>query len=81
MFGTVKLTWRAVKTKFIYNGYRIAFYRAGTCSFGNEFGKHVFLVMTIVHQDILKIVNNFLRLDDAPIHHINDGVGETKKKL
>ena len=66
---------------FIYTDYRIAFYGAGTCSFNNKFAKNVFLVMPIVHQDILKIVNIFLILGDVPTYHINDGVGETGEKV
>ena len=41
MFATVKVTRNAIKRKFIYNGYAIAFDGAGSWSFGNEFAQSI----------------------------------------
>ena len=64
LFGAVKLTRSAVKIKFIYNDYGIAFDESWTWSFGNLFVRNrvIFSVNKeiIVYKDILKIViNNF----------------------
>lgn len=63
LFGAVKLTKSSIKSTFIYKGiefydiaiYGIAFYGDGSWKFGDKFARKVFLVLTIVYQDILII--------------------------
>ena len=41
LFGTVKLVRNAIKSKFIYNGYRIAFVGEGSWIFDNDLARNV----------------------------------------
>ena len=55
IFGTAKLTRNTIKRKFIYNGFGLVFDVARSWSFGTECPQNV-LVLTLVHQDSLKIM-------------------------
>ena len=80
MFGTVKLVRNADKSKFTYNGRRIAFDGEGSWSFGNDFDV-IFGAdnSSSSHTDNKK--KNFLVLGNGPIQGINDITGSTGKKI
>ena len=51
----MKLTRNTIKKNFIYNGFGLVFDIARSSSFGTKCPQNV-LVLTLVHQDSLKIV-------------------------
>ena len=74
MFGTVKLTRKADKSKFTYNGQGIAFDGTFFCSFYIDFARSVVIFgvddSSSSHTDNRK--NNFLVLNEGPTQGIND---------
>ena len=82
MFGRVKLVRHAIKSKFTYNGCRIAFDGEGSWSFDDDFAKMFFFSVLIIvhpssHTDNQK--NNFLTLGEGPTDGINDSTGAAEK--
>ena len=83
LFGTVKLTKNADKSKFTYNGRGIAFDGKGSWSFSNGFARNVttFVVdnTSSSHTDIQK--SNFLIVSEGPTEGINVGTAEKNLAL
>ena len=71
-------TRSAIRRKFFYNVYKIAFDRSGSQNFGNEFAWNV--VIFDVYKNSLRYSenyeNNLLVLGERPIDDINDSIGE-----
>ena len=83
LFGTVKLTKNADKSKFTYNGRGIAFDGKGSWSFSNGFARNVttFVVdnTSSSHTDIQK--SNFLIVSEGPTEGINVDTAEKNLAL
>ena len=84
LFATVKLVISAVKSKFTYNGQRIAFDGEGSWGFGNDFARNVIVFdvdnSSSFHTNNRK--NNVLVLGEGPIYgSISGSIGATEKKL
>ena len=82
-FGTVKLLRNAIKSKFIYKSWGLAFNWEGLWSFGNEFARNVVFFgvdnSSLSHNNNRR--HNFLLLHEGPTDGINDGTGTAEKKL
>ena len=83
MFGTVKLVRSAIKNKFIYNGWGIAFDGEGSWGLSKDFARIV-LIFGVdntfsFHTDNQE--NNFFVLGEETTDDINDITGAAEKKL
>ena len=83
LFGTVKLTKNADKSKFTYNGRGIAFDGKGSWSFSNGFARNVTIFVvnntSSSHMDIQK--SNFLIVSEGPTEGINVDTAEKNLAL
>ena len=83
LFGTVKLTKNADKSKFTYNGRGTAFNGKGYWSFDNDTARNVAIfgvdISSSPHINNLK--NDFLELGKRPTESINGSVGAAEKQL
>ena len=83
LFGTAKLVRNAIKSKFTYNCWGIAFDGEGSWRFGIDFARNAVIFgvdnSSSSHTDNQK--NNFLVLDKGPTQGINDSTGATEKKI
>ena len=82
LFGTIKLTWNADKSKFTYNGWGITFDGKSISSFDNDTKRNVviFVVENSSSPDINDPKNNFLVFGKRPTESINSIVGRAEKK-
>ena len=82
LFGTVKLVRKRIKSKFTYNGWRIAFDGEGSWSFGNELARNILIFgvenSSSSHTDNWK--HNLLVLGEGPADGVNDGTGAAEKQ-
>ena len=78
----IKLVRNTIKSKFTYNGRKIAFDGEGSWSFGNDFDKNVVIFgfdnTLSSHTENRK--NTFLVLCEGPIEGINDSTGLVQQK-
>ena len=83
LFGTVKLTRNADKSKFSYKGQEIVFDGKSFRSFDNDTAKKVviFCVDNSSSPHIDNPKNNFLVLGKEPTEGINRSVGTAEKKV
>ena len=83
LFGTVKLTKNADKSKFTYNGRGIEFDGKGSWSFSNGFARNVTIFVvnntSSSHMDIQK--SNFLIVSEGPTEGINVDTAEKNLAL
>ena len=83
LFGTVKLTKNADKSKFTYNGRGIEFDGKGSWSFSNGFARNVTIFFvnntSSSHMDIQK--SNFLIVSEGPTEGINVDTAEKNLAL
>ena len=83
MFDTVKLLRNAIKSKFTFNDWAIAFNGEDSWSFGNDFARNIvnFGVddSPLSHTDDRE--NNYLVLGEGLTDGINDGTSSAEKKL
>ena len=82
LFGTIKLTWNADKSKFTYNGWRTTFDGESIWSFDNDTARNVviFVVDNSSSPNIDDPKNNFLVFGKGPTESINSIVGTAEKK-
>ena len=82
LFDTVSLVRNARKSKFIYNGWGIAFDGKGSWSFGNDFSRNsvIFGVDNSSPSHTNNRKNNFLVLGEGPTDGLNDSTGAVEKK-
>ena len=81
MFGTVKLVRNAIKSKFTYNVWGIAFYGKGHFSFDDDSVRNVviFGVDNSSSSHIDNRINNFLVLSKGSTFGINGTYGAAEK--
>ena len=83
LFGTVKLTRKADKSKFTYNGRGIEFDGRGYWSSDNDTARNVviFGVDNSSSSHIDNPKNNFLALGEEPTRGINGSVGTAEQNV
>ena len=81
LFGTTKLVRNTNKSKFIQNGWGIAFNAEGKWNFRNEFARNVviFYIANTLSSQTYNQKYDFLVLDEGPTDGINDSTGEAEK--
>ena len=83
LFGATNLVKNRDQEKFVYSGYGITFYSAGSWSFDNDFARN-FVISGVdntssSHADNRK--NKFLVLGEGPTYGINGSFGSPEKKF
>ena len=83
LFGTVKLVRNTIKSRFNYNGQRIAFVGKSLWSFGSNFARNVviFGIDNSSPSDTDNLKNNFLVLGEGPTDSIYASTGAAEKYL
>ena len=83
LFGATNIVKISDKEKYVYSGYGITFYDAGSWSFGNGTTRNVIIFgvdnSSSSHVDNLK--NDFLILGLGPTYGINGSFGSPEKKF
>ena len=81
LFSTINIVRKAVESKFIFDGWGIAFDGESLLSFGDDFVENVviFSVDNGSSSDTDNEENNFLVLDKGQTDCINDSIGAAEK--
>ena len=83
LFDTVKLLRNAIKSKFTFNDWAIAFNGEVSWSVGNDFARNIVNIgvdgSALSHTDNRR--NNFLVLGKGITDGINDSTSPTEKKI
>ena len=83
LFGATNIVKNSDKEKYVYSGYGITFYSAGSWSFCNDFARNVviFGVDISSSSNTDNCENNFLVLGERATFGINGSFGSAQKKF